>query len=281
MALLLGATLAWVAVATLPDGRLHVTFLDVGQGDAILVQTPAGNRILIDGGPSPELLLDALGRRLPFWDRRIDLVLLSHPHDDHLRGLLSVIERYQVRQVLVGSIPTPPSSLSAQGGTAVAQHWQELLKEHGIPILPVEQSLEIDLGDGVTAQVLPASADGNGGEVWLVARLISQSATFLLTGDLEAAALSRLGQNGWQLSSTVLKVPHHGSSAALEEELLDAIRPQLAIVSVGSDNRFGHPAASTLALLAEHSIRTLRTDQVGDIDVIVDTQGWRVSTRKR
>ncbi len=268
-ALAIALVLVWVAVFSLPDGRLHVTFLDVGQGDAILIQTPAGHRILIDGGPSPALALQALGRRLPFYDRRIDLVLLTHAHDDHVRGLLAVVERYQVRQVLSGSTSKPASS-------GVAAQWQQILQDRGIPLLPVAQPLQIDLGDGTLMQVLPSTVEG---EAWLVGRLIWQDTSFLLTGDLEADGLLQLAHEGWPLACTVLKVSHHGSADALIQDLLATLQPQLAVVSVGADNRFGHPANSTLELLSRQGVQTLRTDQAGDIEVIVDGQGWRVKAR--
>ncbi|MBC8264123.1 MAG: MBL fold metallo-hydrolase, partial [Anaerolineales bacterium] len=98
--LTVAAILVWVAVASLPDGKLHVVFFDVGEGDAIFIQTPGGQQILVDGGPSPTTLISALGRRMPFWDRSIDLVILTHADEDHLAGLIPVLERYRVGQVL-------------------------------------------------------------------------------------------------------------------------------------------------------------------------------------
>jgi len=268
--------LVWAAVLSLPDGRLHVTFLDVGQGDAIFIQTPAGHRVLIDGGPSPALALQALGRRLPFYDRRIDLVLLTHPHDDHLRGLLAVVERYGVRQVLSGSTA---ESVTAPSG--VAAQWQQLLHDKSIPLLSVAQSLQIDFGDGPVMQVLPSAVEDEPGQTWLVARLSWENTSLLFTGDLEANGLLQLANEGWPLTCTVLKVPHHGSTDALNEDLLAAMQPHLAVISVGADNLFGHPATSILELLAQQGIETLRTDQSGDIEVIVDKQGWRVNARNR
>jgi competence protein ComEC len=264
--------LVWAAVFSLPDGRLHVTFLDVGQGDAIFIQTPAGHRILIDGGPSPATVLQALGRRLPFYDRRIDLVLLSHPHDDHLRGLLAVVERYGVRQVLSGSMgdSTP---------TGVAAQWQQLLHDRNIPLLSVAQPLQIDLGDGPVMQVLPSATDEDPGQTCLVARLSWGDTSFLFTGDLEADGLLRLASQGWPLDCAVLKVPHHGSADGLNEDLWVTMKPRLAVISVGADNLFGHPAASTLELLAEQGVETLRTDQVGDIELTADAQGWQAKVR--
>jgi competence protein ComEC len=274
-ALVMALILIWAAVLSLPDGRLHVTFLDVGQGDAIFIQTPAGHRVLIDGGPSPALALQALGRRLPFYDRRIDLVLLTHPHDDHLRGMLAVVERYGVRQVLSGSTEstTAPSGVAAQ--------WQQVLHDRGIPSLSVAQPLQIDFGDGPVMQVLPSAVEDEPGQTWLVARLTWENTSFRFTGDLEADDLLRLADEGWPLDCTVLKVSHHGSADALNEDLLAAMRPHLAIISVGADNLFGHPAAGTLELLAQRGVQTLRTDQAGDIEVIVDEQGWKVKARNR
>ena len=273
-ALLLVLVLIWAAVFSLPDGRLHVTFLDVGQGDAIFIQTPAGRRILIDGGPSPALVLQALGRRLPFYDRRIDLVLLSHPHDDHLRGLLTVAERYTVGQVLMGAMDESAS-------TGVASQWQQVLNQRGIPLLSVAQPLQIDLGDGPVMQVLLSAADEEPGQIWLVAHLSWENTSILLTGDLEAERLRDLADQGWPLGCTVLKVSHHGSADAVNEDLLAILEPQLAVISVGADNRFGHPAASTVELLSEQGVQTLRTDQAGDIEVIVDDQGWKVRTETK
>ncbi len=272
-ALVVVAVLVWIAVAGLPDGRLHVTFVDVGQGDATLIRTPTGRRILIDGGPSPDLLLTALGRHLPFWDRRIDILLLSHAHDDHLRALLPVLERYQVRQVLVGSVAA---------GTALAEQWQQSLQDRRIPLLEVKQSLQIDCGDGPMMQVLPYDVESGsaGTETWLVARLRWEDASFLFTGDLEADDLLRLSKAGWPLACTALKVPHHGSSQALNDALLAAIQPRLAVISVGAENRYGHPAPGTLACLEAAGVRTLRTDEVGTTEVTTDGKGFVLQTEK-
>lgn len=258
--------LVWIGVSQLPKPVLRVSFLDVGQGDAILIQTPSGQRLLIDGGPSPTQLLAALGRRLPFWDRRIDLVLSSHAHDDHLRGLLALTDRYQVRTVISGvSDSTSATSLA----------WQKQLTDQSIATLTVHRPVDIDLGDGLQLQVWPVIQEN---ESWLLARLVAPAAQFLFTGDLEARAIQSLALRGTILASTVLKVPHHGSQQALDESLLNTLQPQLAIISVGADNRFGHPDPSTLQLLEKLAIRTLRTDKSGDIDVVVNSQGWTMKT---
>jgi competence protein ComEC len=240
-----------------------VAFLDVGQGDAIWVQTPAGHRLLIDGGPSPATLLATLGRRLPFWDRRIDFVMLTHPHDDHLRGLLSVLERYHVRHALLPDV---------EYGSGVYREWQRLLQEKGVPVLWVRDPLQVDFGDGAMLQVWPplASDAGDLEETSLASRLAWDEVSFLLTGDLEADGLLDLASAGWPLSCSVLKVPHHGSREAVSEALLSAAAPKLAVISVGAGNRFGHPAPELLECLEDAGIGILRTDLLGTIEATTD-----------
>jgi len=274
-ALAAAAILPWAAGSNRPDGRLHVHFLDVGQGDAILVETPTGRRLLIDGGPSPAALLSALGRRMPFWDRRIDLVMLTHPHDDHVRGLLALAERYEVRQAIVGV---------AQHDSAVYQEWLAVLQEKNVSLMWVGQPLHIDLGDGPTLDVIPPPGadpedlDANS----LVARLTWGDAVFVFTGDCEAQGLEALLAAGWSLRSTVLKVPHHGSEDSLSDRLLAAASPQLDVISVGAENRFGHPSKETLALLEKSGVRTLRTDANGAISVTTDGERlWVEPQRER
>jgi len=261
------------ALASLPDGRLHVSFLDVGQGDAILVQTPTGRRVLIDGGPSPALLLEALGQRLPFWDRHIDLLLLSHPHEDHLLGLLPVAQRYRVGQVLVSGVPCE---------SPACDQWKLILREQGVPLLTVGRPLQIDLGDGPVLQVYPpADIDPDASDPpSLVARLSWGNTVCLFCGDAEAQSLRDLWQAGLPLSCTVLKVPHHGSADGLDKELLAALHPNLAVISVGAGNLFGHPAPGTLELLAAQGIIIYRTDQNGDVDLTVDATSWKASSER-
>jgi competence protein ComEC len=270
-ALVIVLVLVWVAVTSLPDGRLHVTFLDVGQGDAILIQTPAGHRLLIDGGPSPAALLASLGRYLPFWDRRIDIIMLSHPHDDHVRGLLAVVERYQVRQAFVSDVSHDSS---------VYEQWRQKLDDRGIPLLAIQHPLQVDFGDGPTMEVLPPDTSHHVSldETSLVAHLSWQNASFLFSGDLEADGVLELCDAGWPLACTVLKVPHHGSDGAVNEDLLAVAGPDLAIISVGADNRFGHPAEETLARLEDAGVQTLRTDQAGTVKITTDGERYWVRT---
>jgi competence protein ComEC len=250
-----------------------VSFLDVGQGDAIFVQTPTGRRVLIDGGPSPALLLEALAQRLPFWDRHIDLLLLSHPHEDHLLGLLPVAQRYRVGQVLVSAVPCD---------SPACEQWKQILREQGVPLLTVRQPLQIDLGDGPVLQVYPpAYVDPDASDPpSLVARLSWGSTACLFSGDMDAQGLRDLWQVGLPVSCTVLKVPHHGSADGLDKDLLAALHPNLAVISVGAGNLFGHPAPGTLQLLAAQGILIYRTDQNGDVDLTVDATSWKASSER-
>jgi len=257
--------LLWAAVFSLPDGLLHVRVLDVGQGDAILVTLPDGQQLLIDGGPSPLTLSTELGRAMPFWDHNIELVVLSHPDKDHLGGLLAALERYHVDQVLDSAVDDDaPATL----------HWRELLAENNIQVQQACAGMRIDLGNGVAMEVLHPPPAGSAtlksltpNDASTVLRMTYGAVSFLFTGDLEAKGELTLLHSGSPIASDVLKVSHHGAAEATTADFIQAVSPQLAVISVGP-NRFGHPASETLKRLEHGTV--LRTDLYGTIDIRTD-----------
>jgi len=268
----LASILLWLAIAAPQSGRLTVTLLDVGQGEAILIQTPEGHRVLIDGGPSGEAITAALGRHLPFHDDRIDLVVLTHPQADHLAGLLTVMDRYDVRSTLTGSVAAE---------TATYDAWIRATKNTAAPTAIATGGQTIDLGGGARLAVLapPAGAVGdNLNTASVVIRLTMGEASFLLTGDIDEEAEARLIRTGTDLQATVLKVAHHGSKTSTSADLVDRVQPSLDLISAGEDNPFGHPAQQILDRLAGDLI--LRTDVHGDITVSTDGHRLWVVTKR-
>jgi competence protein ComEC len=201
--LLLVAIVVWFVALTMPDDRLHVSFLDVGQGDVILIQTPNGQKILIDGGPDPQRVNLELSERLPFWDRTIDLVVSTQPQADHITGLVEVLQRYRVGQVLESGVSY---------NSTIYREWLSLIEDKGIECNTACAGQDIDLGNGVKMEVLnpPESlwqgtsddVDNNG----VVLRLSWDNVSFLFTADIRTdAEFELIGQRA-NLSSTVLKM---------------------------------------------------------------------------
>jgi competence protein ComEC len=267
--LLIAAILVWSVALTMPDDKLHVSFLDVGQGDAILIQTPDGQDILIDGGPDPQKINLELGKKLPFWDRTIDLVVCTQPQADHVTGLIEVLQRYRVKQVLEPGIPYE---------TPIYQEWLRLIETRGIEYNIARAGQEIDLGNGIRIEVLnpPESlfeetshdVDNNGA----VLKLMWNRIGFLFTADIRAEAELELVQQRANLKSTVLKIAHHGSKTSTTSQFLVAVNPEVAVICVGADNPFGHPSPEVLEGLTDRlgEENVYRTDQNGTIEFITD-----------
>lgn len=268
--------LIWLAVWSLPDGRLHVAFLDVGQGDAILITLPHSSRqILIDGGPSATDLNWRLGQEMPFWDRTLEMVINTHPDADHLGGLPSLLDRYRVEQALVTDVA---------GTSQLYQEWETELAEARLTPAVAQAGMQLELGQGITATILspgPATAgidEPNNHSV--VLRLQFGQVSFLLAGDIEQPVEERLVLAHAPLAATVLKSNHHGSKTSSSEMFLEAVNPQIVVISVGDDNRFGHPAPEILDRYAEHGLIVLRTDEQGTIDLSTDGQRLWVETSR-
>ncbi len=241
--------------------------LDVGQGDAILVEGSHGGRLLIDGGPDPDRLLVELDRRIPPWDRRIDAVILSHPHEDHVAGLGLLLQRYRVGRVFEPGMRGPGPGYAA---------WLRQLSTTGAPIrlgLAAGDHLQVDeialrVLWPIAGQVPLEPPDGGTGINNVSVVLLGEVAgrRFLLMGDVEEGIDPTLLASGLP-TVDFLKVAHHGSRTATTEPFVEAVRPKVAVASAGTGNPYGHPARATLDRLAAAGARVLRTDLDGTVVV--------------
>ncbi len=268
--------LAATTLATLPDGRLHLVMLDVGQGDAILVVAPDGAAMLVDGGPDPDVTLRALGATLPWWQRSIAVVLLTHPHQDHVGGLPEVLRRFRVTAVLDGGRaypnPTYATFLALSGEPGISYR---LARAGAVVRLDNRTSLELLYPtDADVAAPLPFGDINNASVVGLL-RVGAFSA--LLTGDAEAPVEALLAERKLLSPVDVLKVGHHGSNSGTTPAFLAEVRPVVGLVSVGAGNEYGHPSPVTMAALSEAGVRVLRTDLDGTVEVRTDGAAWTVT----
>jgi competence protein ComEC len=268
-ALLISVCIVWAAIIQVPDDKLHVSVLDVGQGDAILIQTPNGQDILIDGGPSPRAISLALGEKLPFWDRTIDLIMLTQPQADHLTGLLEVLNKYDV-----GFIIEPGIEYSSE----TYREWSKLVEGKGIRRQIAHSGQKINPGSGLEIDVLnpPESllqgGSDNVNNNSLVLRLNYNEVSFLFAADIGLEAERVLIAQRANLKSTALKVAHHGSKTSTSSEFLSVANPKVAAISAGSSNKLGLPNAEVTSRLIEQvgEDRVYVTAKDGTIEFITD-----------
>jgi competence protein ComEC len=261
------SSLAWTAAfAGHGAGRLTVTVLDVGQGDAILIESPDGHHVLVDGGASGLVLSERLGEELPFWERTIDPSRSRTRKKITWAGLIEAFGTLRrVRQVIASPY---------HGDSTVYHEWRDVIGRESYREATAGDA--IDLGDGATLRAGPTAICFRrrreqrlaGAEALLAQRVVS------LTGDVEVEAEDELLDSGADLHATVLKVAHHGSATSSSAAFLEAVDPALAVVSVGAHNPYGHPAPPVVQRLDAGSL-VLRTDQHGTIELITDgTHLW-------
>jgi competence protein ComEC len=270
--LFFGNVLAWAAVWDLWGHKfLEVNFLDVGQGDAAFIETPGSLQILIDGGPS-SAILEKLGNKMPFWDRSIDLIILSHPEKDHLAGLIEVLKRYKVENILWTGIVRD---------TAEYREWSRLIREEGARVVIAQAGQIIKIGkieidilnplENLSGQELEDSNDSS-----VVAKLIYGQDSFLFTGDISSKTEEKIISDSADIDIDVLKISHHGSKYSSTGGFIKAVSPEIAVIEVGKDNSYGHPAQEVLDRLINYGIDILRTDISGDIKIISDSKNiWQ------
>ncbi len=259
-----GTYFTWSLIFSLVGGDiLEITFFDIGQGDSIFIETPSGKQILIDGGPDKSIL-EKLNQEIPFYDKSIDLVILTHPDADHLTGLISVLEYYQINQILTSGF---------KKDTVIYQKWKKLIQEKNIPLELAQSGQRIFLGDNIVFEILwpdqsliKTISSANNASV--VGRLIYGQSEIFLTGDIESKIENKLFND--EIESDVLKIAHHGSKSSTNLNFLKKVNPELAIISVGENNRYKHPHQDILKRLKD--LIVYRTDKNGDIKLFTDGQ---------
>ena len=243
---------------------LTVSFFDIGQGDSIFIEAPDGNQILIDGGPSSAVLAK-LGKVMPFWDRSLDLVVLTHAHADHVAGLVEVLKRYYIGRILESG---------EAYSTPEYREWHDLIAQKNIPVTIARAGEEIRAG-AMRLSVLSPFENYSGvslknpHDANVSTRLLYGSTSVMLMGDAEKP-IEYILVHGYRdmLASDILKVGHHGSKTSTTEDFVRAVAPRYAVISVGRKNRYGHPHQQTLDTLQKLGIRIFHTDLDGDVTFI-------------
>ena len=295
--------LIWFSIFTYPNQNLKLIACDVGQGDAILV-IQGSTQIMIDGGPNNKIL-DCLSDHIPFYDRKIEAVMISHPQKDHYGGIIDVIERYDVQTLIATELDS------------VSQEWQVLeskVRGKGIRVINPLEGMGLSIGlihldvlhppkEAFLASEnsMPAPASGspsgqapqsyNGvlgtftsnkdpNEFSIVAILSYYDFDALFTGDIGPELSDKIAERFVTRASQgveYIKIPHHGSKNGLSAKLLDEANPQVAVISVGKNNSYGHPHEEVIKMLKDKGIRILRTDDVGDI--VIESNGEKIQVR--
>ena len=264
--------LIWIGVYELSQPQLlEVCFFDVGQGDSIFIETPQKYQVLIDGGPDSSVL-EKLGKEMPFWDRSIDLVILTHPEHDHIAGLIDVLESLEVENILWTGVLKDTSEY---------EEWKKKIKEEGSRVVIAQSGQYIKLGDAWLFVLWPDEnlenqKPKNTNNTSVIVRLVFGRISFLFEGDAYKSVEKKLMLQNKKLKSTVLKVAHHGSKTSTGEEFLREVFPEVAVIEVGKDNHYGHPHQEVLDRLEKYGIKILRTDLNGDIKILSDGLNYKI-----
>jgi competence protein ComEC len=268
-------TLPWIIGIARADERLRLAFLDVGQGDAALIEFPDGKTMLIDGGRRyGDFDVGRLAVAPYLWDRsvkNIDYMAVTHPQTDHVGGLISILQKFHVGAILTNG---------AKEGSDLFFDLIRLSKQNGVPVRAVHAGIpSLSIGGASVSILHPGDDSGSGdNNRSLVIRIEYGRHSFLFTGDIEAPAERELAKKGDLLSSSVLKVPHHGSRTSIEPGFLLRACPRSAVISSGATNPYGHPAPETLAAYGLMNTRLYRTDREGAVIMSTDGRDLIIST---
>jgi len=260
---------------------LEITFFDVGEGDSILISPPIfqgilKNRlqILIDGSPEGDIA-EKIARGMPFFDKKIELIILTHPDKDHIGGLFEVLERFKVECVLMPKID------GIKEEKEILISFEKLLKEKNVKILTAREGQKLSFSDKSSFLIFwppPNLISKDTNDFSIVTKFSFGQIDFLFTGDAPKKVEYQLLAKNFDIQSEVLKIAHHGSRFSTSKYFLEKVSPQVAVISVG-ENSYGHPAQEVLDLISKYGIKLFRTDKIGDIKIFSDGKGYEIKLK--
>ncbi|HZJ41728.1 MAG TPA: MBL fold metallo-hydrolase [Patescibacteria group bacterium] len=246
-----------------PSHNLKLSFLNVGQGDACIIKTPNNKIVIIDGGPD-NLILRRLGEEIPFYKRKIDLIITSHFHEDHITGLIEIFRRYKVKYLVLGE--------NIKQFYPAALLFSEARKQNTKIIYVNTQIKFAFLSDCYLNILNPInmSKNNDNDNDSLISKLSCGDLTFLSSGDNEGSVEEEILKTDFDLSAQIFKASHHGSKTSNTYDFLEAVSPELMVISVGEANRFGHPSKEVLNRADSLNIGVKRTDELGTVNILAD-----------
>jgi len=246
----------------LASNKLTVNYIDVGQGDSIFIQTPSGKTMLIDAGV-PEMGNKVVNYIKSQGINKIDIIIATHPHSDHIGGIPAVIKNFEIGKVYAPKVTHT---------TKTYENFLNAVKDKGLKITSAKAGMDLDLGEGVTAKVLAPNKDkyDNLNNYSVVVKITYKDTSFLFTGDAEKESEQEMLNKGYDLKADVLKIGHHGSSSSTTSAFLQAVSPKYAVISCGQGNSYGHPHKEIIEKLKSLNITVYRTDQQGTIIAVSD-----------
>lgn len=254
--------------------ELQVIFFDVGQGDSIFIETPQKHQIIIDSGPGNKTLLEKVSSIMPFGDKTIDLIILTHTDSDHISGFFELLDNYVVENILWSGI---------SGTSSKSEKWEAMIEVEGANIFYSNEINKIILGDVVMDIIFPneyiiEKYSKNANDISVVSKMIYKNSSFLFTGDITNKLEKEIVNE--DIFADVLKVSHHGSKHSTCEEFVAKVDPLVAVIQVGK-NSYGHPADDVLTRLSNFGIKVLRNDIDGDIKISTDGNNYKIITNKK
>lgn len=258
-----GAVSCAIFVLDLPDGRFHAYFLDVGQGDSLLIKTPENKHILIDGGPK-DYVSKELGDTMFFFDRTIDLMVLTHPHADHVTGLISVLQNYDVKRVMMTFVVYKSDTYA---------NFLKAVKDEGAEVFVADSTTDFNFGSTFVDTLYPFSKingqtfkDVNDSSIAM--RIIYGDKSIFVGGDIGQGVEKKIAAKYSDLKSDVLKISHHGSKNSSSDVFLKAVSPEIAVISCGKNNSYGFPPDIILDRLKKYGIKIYRTDLDSKVEIV-------------